>query len=71
MLFCSHRIDKLLLEISFKKFPTTSKLKALGSVTGASWVWWLSPIILATWEEEIERITVPGQPRQKIPETPS
>jgi hypothetical protein len=26
---------------------------------------WFTPIILATWEAEISRIVVPGQPRQK------
>jgi hypothetical protein len=32
---------------------------------------WLMPIILATWEAEIERITVQGQSRQIICEIPS
>jgi hypothetical protein len=27
--------------------------------------WWLTPVILATWEAEIRRIKVPGQPQQK------
>jgi hypothetical protein len=27
---------------------------------------WFMPIILATWEAEIGRIVVPGQPRQII-----
>jgi hypothetical protein len=31
--------------------------------------WWLMPIILTTWENEI-RIVVQVQPRQKLPETP-
>jgi hypothetical protein len=30
---------------------------------------WLKPIILATWEAEIGRITIPGQPRQNVHET--
>jgi hypothetical protein len=29
------------------------------------------PIILAMWEGEIGKITVQGQPRQKVQETPS
>jgi hypothetical protein len=28
-------------------------------------VQWLTPVILASWEAEIERIVVAGQPRQK------
>jgi hypothetical protein len=32
---------------------------------------WLTPIILATWEAEIRRMKVQGQPRQKVLETPS
>jgi hypothetical protein len=28
-----------------------------------NWAQWLMPVILATWEAEIWRITVPGQPR--------
>jgi hypothetical protein len=28
------------------------------------------PVILATWEAEIRRIMVPGQPRQIVHETP-
>jgi hypothetical protein len=27
--------------------------------------WWLMPIILATWEAEIRRIAIPGQPGMK------
>jgi hypothetical protein len=32
---------------------------------------WLTPVILATWEAEIRRIMVRGQPRQKVGKTPS
>jgi hypothetical protein len=32
--------------------------------------WWLTPIILASWEAEIGKIMVQGQPRQIIQETP-
>jgi hypothetical protein len=35
------------------------------------WMWWLTPVILATWEVELTRITVWGQPRQKVHKTPS
>jgi hypothetical protein len=32
---------------------------------------WLTPEILATWEAEIRRIAVRGQPRQTVHEIPS
>jgi hypothetical protein len=32
--------------------------------------WWLAPGILAIWETEIGRITVGGQPRQIVRDTP-
>jgi hypothetical protein len=32
---------------------------------------WLTPVILATWKAEIERIKVQGQPEQIVSETPS
>jgi hypothetical protein len=33
--------------------------------------WWLTPVILATWEVEIRKIMLPGQSRQIVPETSS
>jgi hypothetical protein len=32
--------------------------------------WWLTSVILAIWEAEIERIEVLGQPRETVGETP-
>jgi hypothetical protein len=32
---------------------------------------WLIPVILATWEAEIRKIAVPGQPEQIVHETSS
>jgi hypothetical protein len=34
------------------------------------WAWWFKPVVLATWEVEIKRIMVGGQPGKKINETP-
>jgi hypothetical protein len=36
----------------------------------SSWHQWLIPVILATWEAEIRRSAVPGQPRQTVCKTP-
>jgi hypothetical protein len=33
--------------------------------------WWLMPVIPVTWEAEIGRIEVQGDPRQMVHETPS
>jgi hypothetical protein len=35
-----------------------------------SWGQWLTLVIPATWEAEIKRIEVWGQPRQTVPEIP-
>jgi hypothetical protein len=35
------------------------------------WHWWLTSIILATWEAESRRILIQGQARQKVCKTPS
>jgi hypothetical protein len=32
-------------------------------------MWWLKPVILATWDVEKKRIRVQGQPEQNIYET--
>jgi hypothetical protein len=37
------------------------KKKKKGYLAGCQW---LTPVILATWQAEIRRIVVPGQPRQ-------
>jgi hypothetical protein len=33
-------------------------------------VWWLVPVIPATWEMEIRRISIAGRSRQKVSKTP-
>jgi hypothetical protein len=37
----------------------------------AAWHWWLTPAVLASWEAEFRMITVQGQHRQIVLETPS
>jgi hypothetical protein len=47
-------------------FPPGKKLfTALIIKTYVTWYWCLMPIILATWEAETWRFTVPGQPEKK------
>jgi hypothetical protein len=48
---------------SSKKYVVKMSLKARHQ--------WVTSLILATWEAEMERIEVGGQPRQKVLETPS
>jgi hypothetical protein len=43
--------------------------KALFSRRETTRCWWLTPIILATWEAEIRRIVVQGQARKIDQET--
>jgi hypothetical protein len=51
-----------------------STCKALSSNSNSAkkkkkaWAWWLTPVILATQEDKMERIMVRGQSRQKIHE---
>jgi hypothetical protein len=35
------------------------------------WAWWLTPVILATWKVQFERIVVEDEPGQKVSEAPS
>jgi hypothetical protein len=39
----------------------------MGKITRHSW---FTPVILTTWEAEMRRLLVLGQPRQKVSETP-
>jgi hypothetical protein len=43
----------------------TEDTKKLPSKISSSPHWWLMPVILVTWETEIRRIKVPGNPRQR------
>jgi hypothetical protein len=52
---------KLVVECSVSNVAILSSMKKQKK----SPVWWLTPVILATWEAEIQRIMVPGQPGLK------
>jgi hypothetical protein len=54
---------------NIKSFPIRLHMKKILKINGRSW--WHKPVIPATWEMEIRKITVEGQPRQKVRETPS
>jgi hypothetical protein len=51
------------VESSIKEARSETKVKTFKL---SRWVWWLTTVIPATWEVEIWRIKVGGQPRQKI-----
>jgi hypothetical protein len=44
-------------------------LKHFIKVRDRDWVWWLTPVIPVTWEAEIRRFVVEGQPGEKVRET--
>jgi hypothetical protein len=60
---CSGAVNGFSSSVSSRKGKSIPK--------DSSQEWWLAPVILASWETPIERIDVPGQPRQKVCETPS
>jgi hypothetical protein len=49
------------------KYRKGKKKKLWGFFAGS---WWLMPVIFATWQAEIGSITVQGQARQIVQETP-
>jgi hypothetical protein len=53
-------------EIHLGKEPPTSSMKEI--TAGCQW---LTPVILATWEAEIRRTSVPDSPEQIEHKTPS
>jgi hypothetical protein len=42
------------------------KIKILIVATILGWAWWLKFVVLATWEEETEKIMAPGEPEKKF-----
>jgi hypothetical protein len=56
---------------SWNEVSTFSCTKTLVTVLLEAGHLWLMSVILVTWEAEIWRIEVPGQPEQIVLETPS
>jgi hypothetical protein len=56
--------------ISLPRLPNQLENKEVIVIMIHSQVWWLIPIIPATWEAEIRRIMIQGQPRKTLARPP-
>jgi hypothetical protein len=67
---CLNKLIRYMICKYFLLFCRLSSLSWVTDVFNFARRQWLTPVILATWEAEICRIMVPGQPRQIVHETP-
>jgi hypothetical protein len=56
--------------LMFKLFVTAGNMAQL-QTQGPAGYQWLMPVIPASWENEIKKVTVQGQPGQIVHDTPS
>jgi hypothetical protein len=50
---------------------SATKLKIYCKKEIGSWAWWLTPVILATWEADFRMISIQGQTEQIVLKPPS
>jgi hypothetical protein len=55
--------------LQMKSFRCSRTILSSSVIKISSRVQWLKPVLLDTWEVEVRRVAIGGQPRQKVHET--